>query len=175
VNRAALSETIWRLLDRDLTAMQQEIALYPNDDALWQLPDGIANSGGNLALHVAGNLRHFFGAILGSSGYVRDREKEFATRGLSRAAVATELAVAQREVAVTLAHLDPAQLAAPYPIRVLDVQLDTATFLLHLCTHLTYHLGQIDYHRRLTTGTNTTARTVSIPLLIDSPPDAPST
>jgi hypothetical protein len=175
MSASAVCEAIWRLLDRDLTAMQQEIALYPSDDALWHVPDGIANSGGTLALHVAGNLQHFFGAILGSSGYVRNREREFSARGLSRVAVATELEVAQREVAVTLAHIDPARLREPYPIRVLDVQLDTMTFLLHLCTHLTYHLGQIDYHRRITTGMNSTAHAVHIPALVDPAPDSTPT
>ncbi len=160
-----LRDTIWRLLNRDLDAMQEEIAAYPDDESLWQTPPGIANSGGTLALHLAGNLRQFVGALLGGSGYVRDRAYEFAARGLSRAAVNAELADAQQQVRSTLLSLDPARLDAPFPVPVMDTQLSTETFLLHLCTHLTYHLGQVDYHRRLTTATGTTVTSVNIPAL----------
>jgi uncharacterized damage-inducible protein DinB len=163
--RTTLRDTIWRLLDRDLDAMQQEIAAYPSDEALWTTPAGIANAGGTLALHLAGNLRHFIGALLGGSGYVRDRAYEFSARGLTRAAVNAELADAQRQVTEALTALDPARLDAPFPQAVMETTLPTQAFLLHLCTHLTYHLGQVDYHRRLTTGDRTTVTTINIPAL----------
>ena len=169
---AELRDTILRLLLRDLDALQQEISAYPDDASLWTVPSGIANSGGTLALHLAGNLRHFVGHLLGASGYVRAREREFATRDLTRAAVLDELADTVTQVTRALSALDPAQLEAPFPVPVLDTQLRTDVMLLHLATHLTYHLGQVDYHRRLTTATPTTVKTISIPALVRPLPEA---
>lgn len=157
---------IGRLLARDLQSLQHEIAAYPDDAALWALPPGIANSGGTLALHLVGNLRHFIGAVLGGGTYVRDREREFTERGLSRSVVSAMVAETAREVMAVLSTLDPARLDAPFPLTVLETQLVTSDFLLHLCTHLTYHVGQVDYHRRITTGQGTTVKTISIPALV---------
>jgi hypothetical protein len=162
----ASAESIGRLLDRDLHALQQEMAAYPDDDALWVLPPGVANSGGTLALHLVGNLRHFIGAVLGGGSYVRDREQEFSQRGLSRHAVIAMIADTRRDVMSVLSALNPARLSQPFPIAVLDTQLVTSDFLLHLCTHLTYHVGQVDYHRRITTGQGRTVKTISIPALV---------
>jgi uncharacterized damage-inducible protein DinB len=169
--RATLRDMIWRLLDRDLDAMQQEVSAYPDDASLWHTPTGIVNSGGTLALHLAGNLRHFIGATLGGSGYVRDREHEFAARGLSRAMVNAELADAQRQVTAALIALDPSRLDDQFPLPVMDTHLPTHAFLLHLCTHLTYHLGQVDYHRRLTTASGVTVKTISVPALVAPLPE----
>lgn len=162
----SLRDTILRLVVRDLEAIQQEIASYPSDDALWAIPPGVSNSGGTLALHLAGNLRHYIGARLGNSGYVRDRAYEFAARGLTRETVIAELTDAQRQVVRTLRSLDSARLLEPFPEAVGDTQLRTDEFLLHLATHLTYHMGQVDYHRRLTTLSNTTVRTLNLPAML---------
>ncbi|HYD55133.1 MAG TPA: hypothetical protein VEA99_21030, partial [Gemmatimonadaceae bacterium] len=103
------------LLARELRALQREIAHYPDDDAPWRELPGIANGGGTLALHVAGNLQHYVGARLGDTGYRRDRAAEFATRGVSRAALAAELARAEAVVTRVLPTLDDARLDAAYP------------------------------------------------------------
>ncbi len=155
-----------RLIDRDLTAMQQEVAAYPTDDAMWVIPPGIANCGGTLALHVAGNLRHFIGAMLGGTGFVRDRSFEFSATGLTREYVMGELADAQAQVMRTLRALDPARLDDEFPQLIHETRLPTRMFLLHLATHLSYHLGQVDYHRRLTTGLGTTVASINIPALV---------
>lgn len=162
----SLRESIGRLLERDLQTLQLEIAAYPDDDSLWRTVPGIANAGGTLALHLVGNLRHFIGAILGGSNYVRDREREFSERGLTRADVCARVAETQREVARVMHALDPARLDETFPITVLETSLVTSVFLLHLCTHLTYHVGQMDYHRRITTGQATTVKTIPIPALV---------
>lgn len=164
----SLRDTILRLLVRDIEAVRHEVAAYPSDDALWAVAPGVANSGGNLALHLAGNLRHFIGALLGNSGYVRHRESEFSTRGLSRATVIAELADAQRQVTTTLLALDASRLDEEFPEAVMDTRLPTAAFLLHLATHLTYHLGQVDYHRRISTGMSTTVKTLNLPAMTRS-------
>lgn len=118
---------------------------------------GQPTAGGNLALHLAGNLRHFIGATLGGTGYERQRELEFNTTGLSREAVIAEVRRAAAEVEATLAGLDPARLTATYPLEIQGLRLGTEVVLLHLATHLAFHLGQVDYHRRAVTGDRTSA------------------
>jgi len=147
---------------RDLRALVREVSAYPSDAALWQEMPGITNTGGTLALHLAGNVRHFFGAVLGASGWVRDREREFNVRGLARAAVVAEVELAIAEADRVMPTLTAATLAAPFPVEVLGRRLRTSRFLMHLCSHFAYHLGQIDYHRRLVAPESGTAGTMSL-------------
>jgi DinB superfamily len=142
---------------RDLDTLTREIALYPSDDALWTAVEGLPNSGGTLVLHLVGNLRHFIGAALGRTGYVRDREAEFATRGLSREALAAQVAVARADVVSVLQTLPPSVLDTTFPLQLAGHSFGTRAFLLHLATHLSYHLGQIDYHRRVVSGDRASA------------------
>jgi uncharacterized damage-inducible protein DinB len=137
---------------RDLESLAAEVAAYPDDAALWRAAPGIANPGGTLALHLAGNMRHFIGAELAGTGYVRDRDAEFGTRDLSRAEVRRIVEAARDEVDAALAPLDDGALERPFPVAVAGVTLSTGQFLIHLAAHLGYHLGQLDYHRRITSG-----------------------
>lgn len=137
------------VLARELRALAREVDAYPGDDLPWRTAPGISNSAGTLVLHVTGNLEHFIGAVLGGTGYVRDRGAEFATRDLTRAELRRRIAAAAESVDVTLAQLSPEQCEAEYPVPVGGRKLGTADFLLHLAVHLAYHLGQIDYHRRI--------------------------
>lgn len=168
--RAVLRDSVLRLLLRDLAALQREMAAYPDDASLWRVVPGIANSGGTLALHLAGNLRSFIGAVLGGSDYVRDREREFTATGLSREDVRLELADAEIQVMRALTTLDLARLDLEYPHVLAETRLRTDVFLMHLATHASYHLGQIDYHRRIITGNAATAMTLSIPALVQPIP-----
>jgi len=145
-------QSVLTVLSRDLATLAQEVALYPSDAALWTAVEGLGNPGGNLVLHLAGNLQHFIGAQLGGTGYVRDRDAEFTRRGLTRAELQEEVARAASVVASTLSDLDPARLAEPYPLPILGRAVGTEVFLVHLCAHLAYHLGQLDAHRRVQGG-----------------------
>ena len=156
--RAALRTAIVR----ELGAVKREIQAYPDEASLWVAVPGIANSGGTLALHLAGNVRHFFGATLLRDGYVRDREAEFASRNVPRAEILAGLDAAIASVQRTLERLDEAALAARYPEPIAKRSVATSDFLLHLATHLAYHLGQIDYHRRAVTGDARTVDAVSV-------------
>lgn len=147
---------------RDLRALDREIAAYPDDASLWLTPIGISNSAGNLALHVAGNLRSFIGAALGKTGYVRDRDAEFSTTSISREKVRAELTNAMNDLESAFDVMEPKQLAIPFPLPIRDKQVLTADWLVHLAVHLTYHLGQVDYHRRLLTQSHTAVDTVSV-------------
>ena len=148
VLRSALLTTI----PRELRAVKREIEAYPDEASLWRPVPGISNTGGTLALHVAGNLRHFFGAILGHDGFTRDREAEFARRDVPRAELLEGIDAAIASVEGTLKALSDDAMAAPYPEPIAKRTLPTSVWLMHLATHLAYHLGQIDYHRRAVTG-----------------------
>lgn len=165
-------DTVLRLLHRDLTAAQREVEAYPDDAALWRVVPGIGNSGGTLAMHLAGNLRHFIGATLGATGYARDRDAEFSVRGISRAEVSRHLNDAMTQVTNTLRVLDPSTLDAVYPITVgTALTVRTDVYFVHLVAHASYHLGQIDYHRRIVTGNGATMETVSLSALLGPLPD----
>jgi hypothetical protein len=145
--------------------LRDELLAYPDERAIWAQPPGVPNSAGNLALHLAGNLRWFIGAQLGATGYIRDREAEFAKRNVPRAELIAQIEAASDEVTRTLATLDPAQLEGPYPLEVGGLHLLTRRFLLHLEGHFAYHLGQLDYHRRMVTGSTTSVGALSLPPL----------
>lgn len=137
---------------RDLESMKNEVDAYDEPADLWAPPKGITNSAGNLALHAAGNLRHFIGHVLGGSGYERDRDAEFESKNVPVEDVLGYLTAAEEEVDRALRQLDPAILDQPYPLD--SIPLTTSQFLLHLSAHLAYHVGQVDYHRRLVSGKN---------------------
>lgn len=139
------------LLRRELGAVRREVEAYPDDDSLWRTVPAVPNMGGTLALHIAGNLQHFLGAILGKDGYVRDRDAEFARRNVSRAEILRGLDDAQASVERTLKQLDDLDLQLPYPELIAKRKVNTGVFLAHLAVHLAYHLGQLDYHRRAAT------------------------
>lgn len=149
-----LSEILTQLFTRDLGKLKEEINSYTNEADLWKIDGKIVNSGGNLALHVVGNLRHFFGAVLGGTGYIRDREAEFSSKGVPRSEILTGIDAALTEVNATLQGLDETAYASIYPIEVFGEPMTTGYFLTHLGAHLDYHLGQINYHRRLLNGEN---------------------
>ena len=146
-----LVEAVAAILDRDLRTLAREVEAYPDDEALWQLPEGAPNSAGTLVLHLTGNLQHFFGARLGGTGYVRDRPAEFSARGVSRAALLGQIEAARGAVRAAVKQLDDTAVRQDFPEIVGGFRVTTGEYLIHLVSHFTYHLGQVDYHRRLVT------------------------
>ncbi|GLH74878.1 hypothetical protein GETHLI_33800 [Geothrix limicola] len=140
------------LLRRDLRCFVREVESFPDDATLWRTLPGISNSAGNLALHVVGNLRHFLGAVLGGTDYARHRDQEFAQRAGTRAEVVSLLEAALSDVETGLKALTDETLAQPYPQVLMGLQPPTARFLMHVSTHLAFHLGQAGYLRRALTG-----------------------
>lgn len=142
---SALSE----VLLRDLTKLEEEVKAYHDEANLWKVEGAISNSGGNLCLHLCGNLRHFVGKVMGGIPYQRDRDFEFAARNIPRVELLEQIEATKSSVKESLARLDPALLDKPYPIEVFGKPMTALYFLVHLAGHLNYHLGQINYHRRL--------------------------
>jgi hypothetical protein len=140
-----------RVLLKDLEAFRDELRAYPDEADVWVCPPGIKNSCGNLILHVTGNLRHFIGAQIGESGYVRDRDAEFSDGGVTREELEEKLSRTSEEVTSALAGMEEKRLNEEFPLELLGERMPTGMFLLRLVSHLAYHLGQMNYHRRVAT------------------------
>jgi len=144
-----ITDALTTLFERDLQRLKTEIELYRIEENLWLVEEGIGNSAGNLCLHLIGNLSHFIGAMLGNTGYIRHREDEFSLKNIPRQDLVTNIENCRLIVRNTLAKLTVADLEKEFPQQVFDKSITTEMMLMHLTTHLTYHLGQINYHRRL--------------------------
>lgn len=132
-----------------IQVLRGEIEAYPDEADLWKTGGGIRNSAGNLALHQAGALRYLVGSVLGGIAYERDREGEFGRTGVPRAELLAEIDAASDAVRRTLDGLSEEELDREYPVDVGAGSITTATFLVHLATHTSWHNGQVNYHRRL--------------------------
>ncbi|MDX1627550.1 MAG: DUF1572 family protein [Fulvivirga sp.] len=143
-----MTTSLIALFDRDLARLKQEIELYPETE-LWKTLPGITNSAGNLTLHICGNLKHFIGAQLGNSGYIREREKEFADKNVSKSALYDNIDQTRQVISKTLGSLSDKNLDSTYPLQMWGKEITTEFFLIHLQSHLNYHLGQINYLRRI--------------------------
>ncbi len=144
-----INEVLNSIFKRDLLKLKAEIELYNHDSNLWRIEKNIANSGGNLCLHLIGNLNTYIGTILGQTGYKRNREAEFSSKNVPRQELIQNINATIQIIDQILPTLNPEELKKEYPIIVLNEPTSTEFFLVHLATHLTYHLGQINYHRRL--------------------------
>lgn len=144
-----ITSALIELFERDLQRLKTEIDLYKDEDNLWVLKEGISNTAGNLCLHLLGNLNHFIGATLGNTGYVRYRDDEFSLKNIPRQDLVTNIENCRLVVKTTLLKLTAEDLAKEFEQKVFDKPVTTEMMLMHLTTHLTYHLGQINYHRRL--------------------------
>lgn len=144
-----LNITLTALFVRDLEALKKEIDLYSNEKSLWLVPEGISNSAGNLCLHLVGNLNHFIGATLGNTGYVRQRHLEFSQKDIPRAELIKQIDDTIQVVTLALETLSESDMQKVYAHQVFNEPMTTEYFLVHLTMHLAYHLGQINYHRRL--------------------------
>ncbi len=144
-----MKEILLQLFQRDLEKLKTEIISYKDEKKMWEVSGDIKNSAGNLCLHLLGNLQHFIGATLGNSGYKRNRDAEFSRKNVPVEEIQKEIDETIVILKKTLGELDEKRLKDIYPINVFGYEMTTGFFLTHLTTHLGYHLGQINYHRRL--------------------------
>jgi hypothetical protein len=141
--------TFSSLFERDLSKLIEEISLYKSETDLWKIKEGISNSGGNLTLHLVGNLNHFIGATLGGTGYVRERDKEFSLKDIPRKQLIDDINNTSAILTNTLSSLSQDDLEKDFPLPINNKISSTGFILMFLLAHLNYHLGQINYHRRL--------------------------
>ena len=144
-----LTDTLKALYKRDLDKLIWEMEAFSKEELLWQVPEGITNSSGNLCLHLVGNLNHFIGAQLGGTGYVRQRELEFSQKDVPLAEMKQMVADTIEMIGETLDKLGPEDLEKEYPIVLWGSPMSTEFFLVHLAGHVDYHLGQVNHLRRI--------------------------
>ena len=142
-------ETLQKIFKRDLEKLKQEIASYRDENNLWVVDKSIANSAGNLCLHLVGNLNTYIGAEMGKTGYVRDRDREFSQKNIPQDELVKMIGDTITVVENGINKLKEEDLEKEYPLLVFKEKTSTGYFLIHLTVHLGYHLGQVNYHRRL--------------------------
>jgi uncharacterized damage-inducible protein DinB len=143
-----LIDVLRALFRRDLRRLTTEVEAYRDERALWRTDAAVRNSAGNLCLHLVGNLNTYIGAVLGKTDYVRDRDAEFSAKDVPRADLIRSVEATAFVVDAALARLTDAELEQEFPLLVFAEKTTTQFLLVHLATHLAYHLGQINYHRR---------------------------
>jgi hypothetical protein len=144
-----LKQTLIEIFERDLLQLKKEIESYDDENKLWIIREGTSNSAGNLCLHLIGNLNHFIGATLGNTGYVRNRDDEFSLKNISRKELLNNIDKTIGIVKTSLGNLSDKDFEKDFPLEKHGKIVTTNFMLLHLVTHFNYHLGQINYHRRL--------------------------
>lgn len=143
------SQSVSTILVRDLNKVITELNAFGDAQNMWVVEGTINNSAGNLALHISGAVSHFIGAVLGKNGYVREREKEFTLKNVPRDEVIAKVRDAISIVTTVLPLIKEDQLDQPFPERIGDQTFSIGLFLIRLVGHVNYHLGQINYHRRI--------------------------
>ncbi len=145
--------TISTLLDlytRDLGLLKKEIESYSTEKSLWYTSETTPNSGGTLCLHLIGNLKFLIGSTLGNSGYVRDRESEFSTKNIPKKELIKQIDETTEVISIGINNLSQNELlTSNFPVKMWGKEISMFYMLIHLHSHLNYHLGQINYHRRL--------------------------
>ncbi len=139
------------LFTKELKKLSDELAQYATNDDVWKKAPGISNSAGHLCQHLIGNLKTFIGAGLGGFAYTRERDKEFNARQFNKEQLLQLLTETSDIVKQTFEKMDAATLAAPYPKDYLTIAENQTTELVltYLLAHASYHIGQVNYHRRL--------------------------
>jgi uncharacterized damage-inducible protein DinB len=138
-----------QLFKSNLEKLKTEISSYKDEMNLWKISGDVKNSAGNLCLHLCGNLQHFIGAILGNSGYIRNRDAEFSRKDVPIFELVAEIEITINIVQRSFEKLKEDDLKKTYPINAFGYEMTTEYLLTNMATHFTYHLGQINYHRRL--------------------------
>lgn len=149
MNKYSVNNSVMQILERDLNKVINEIQLFENDKKVWVIAGSINNSAGNLALHIAGAVNHFIGKVLGNNNYVRTREKEFSEKNLPKELVIMNLKQAIETAKKVLPLISEQDMRNEFPEKLGGVTMTIEFFLIHLISHINYHLGQVNYHRRV--------------------------
>lgn len=144
-----LANILKEIYNRDLNKLKLELMAYSNESELWLTDKEITNSAGNLCLHLIGNLKTYIGGALANINYTRNRPEEFSYKNISRNQLIKQIDAIIIEINKVLDTITTTTLECDYPILVFDKKTTIAYMLTHLTTHLSYHTGQINYHRRL--------------------------
>jgi hypothetical protein len=141
-----LSSILANFYERDIGRLIEEVNLFKNEENLWKTHGSIKNSSGNLVLHIIGGSNYLIGTLLAQTGYVRDRDQEFIKKGVPRSELVAQLEALSQLITQTLNAIN---LEAEYPIMFDDMNVPNSYVLTQLLVHLNYHLGQVNYLRRM--------------------------
>ncbi|MEJ7643422.1 MAG: DUF1572 family protein [Chryseolinea sp.] len=144
-----IADTLKILFRKDLIKLKSELAQYTNEENIWRIDKDISNSAGNLCLHLIGNLNAYIGVGLAKTNYVRQRDLEFSSKGVPREHLLKDIDETMLTVESGLSNLADEQMAGAFPLIIWEQPMSVVYTLLHLQNHLSYHLGQINYHRRM--------------------------
>ena len=142
-------ETVKQLYIENLHALRNEISSYKNEADIWKLSGDIKNPPGNLCLHICGNLNFYFGFALGNTGFQRNRDLEFTKKGVSRDELIHQIDKTKEVVSKVLDNLRIEDYGKAFPVDYMEVRTTIGYEVHRLLAHLAYHLGQINYHRRI--------------------------
>ncbi len=137
------------IYSRDIDKLRTEISMFKDEAHLWQVTGSISNSAGNLCLHLAGNLCHFIGLHIGQTPYERNREAEFSLKDIPVETLISKIDHAKTVVIDALQKMQEGYLEKEFPLEWNGEKKTTGFMLVHLSSHLNYHLGQINYLRRM--------------------------
>ena len=135
--------------ENDINKLINEISLFKDDESLWKTKEGILNSAGNLTLHLLGNLNHFIGSTLGHTDFIRNRDDEFSLKNVARETLISDLKELQLTIKEILPKLSQEELQQDFPIKIREQVFTTQNMLIYLLSHFNYHLGQVNYLRRM--------------------------
>jgi len=140
---------ITTFFERDLDKLKEEINLFKNEEDIWKIKEGITNPAGNLVTHLLGNLNHFIGKTLGNTDYVRKRDEEFSVKNTPREKLISDINSLKETIKNTLSHLSEEDLEKEFPVKIQEQTFTTQNMLIYLLAHFNYHLGQVNYLRRM--------------------------
>ena len=145
-----LSQARLHLKNDFLPKIQRCFDLLNENDIWWRSHD-TNNSIGNLALHLAGNVRQWIISGVGGEPDVRERQKEFAQReALPKERLLSALVSAVEGSDQVLANFPVERLMEKKVIQGFDQTTLQAIF--HVVEHFSFHTGQIIYITKLRKG-----------------------
>jgi hypothetical protein len=144
-----LNNVLANFYERDIRRLIEEVNLFREEEDLWRTQGSVKNSSGNLVLHIIGGLNYLIGATLAQTGYVRDRNQEFIRKGVERKVLVAQLEELIPMIRETVNAFTPEQMEAEYPLIFDNAKVSVSYILVQLLGHLNYHLGQVNYLRRV--------------------------
>jgi uncharacterized damage-inducible protein DinB len=120
-------------------------------EQIWARGGDNENAVGNLALHLAGNVRQWIVSGVGGKPDVRERDAEFAARGGGSAAELKErLRGTVEEAAAVIDGLSAERLTERVTIQNYEQPVLEAIY--HVVEHFSMHTGQIQFATKMLTG-----------------------
>ncbi|WP_254509910.1 DinB family protein [Anatilimnocola floriformis] len=131
----------------DFARRVRTMASNLTDDQFWAKPYPYGNSFGNIVLHLIGNLSYYIGTQIEHTGYVRDRDSEFAIvqQGRKKDEILAELDETVAMVIRSLGNQADNDWSRQYVAQGVDDVPDRFSIYLRCCVHFHHHIGQMTY------------------------------